>query len=120
MNKNLCMIYKNDLKFIDDLDNSEFESDNIKFIYNDFKKKPKIELRIKDSEMENYEYLDFSNLDIDDNSLIKLLQLKKIEKILLKIKFFDISNNKLKYYPDLSKYKNIIFLNISNNTRYPS
>lgn len=117
MKKNLCMIYKNDLKFNENLDinTSEFESDDIKLIYNDYKKKPKIELRIKDSEMENYEYLDFSNLDIDNDSLNKLFELKKIENILVKIKFLDISSNKLTVYPNLEKFRNIIFLNISNN-----
>lgn len=115
MSKNLCIVYKNDLKFIDNIKNTEFESDNIKFIYDDYKKKPKIELRIKDCEMENFEYLDFSNLDIDDISLVKLLNLTKIKNILNKIKFFDISSNKLKNYPNLEIFKNIIFLNISNN-----
>jgi hypothetical protein len=43
-NKNKCFIYKNDLKFNDEinLENSEFDSDGILSIYNDYKKKPKI------------------------------------------------------------------------------
>ena len=64
------LIYKNDLKFNHDnntYENSDFDSDAIKDIYNDYKKKPKIELRIKDSEMENYDYLDLSNLNLDDD-----------------------------------------------------
>ena len=67
MNKKI-FVYKNDLKFNDNIDveNSEWESDVVKDIYNDYRKKPKIELRIKDSEMENYEYLDLSRLSITD------------------------------------------------------
>lgn len=114
--KNKSTIYKNDLKFGDfDITLSDFESEGVKQIYNNYKSKPKIELRIKDSEMENYEYLDLSNLEIDDEILPKLFALNKIKKILEKIKFIDLSNNKLTAYPDLSKYKNIIYKSISHN-----
>ncbi len=114
--KNKSTIYKNDLKFGDfDITVSDFESEGVKEIYNNYKSKPKIELRIKDSQMENYEYLDLSNLEIDDEILPKLLSLNKIKKILSRIKFLDLSNNKITIYPDLSEYKNIIYKSISHN-----
>ncbi len=114
--KNKSTIYKNDLKFGDfDITVSDFESEDVKLIYNDYKSKPKIELRIKDSQMENYEYLDLSNLEIDDEILPQLLSLNKIKKILSRIKFLDLSNNKITMYPDLSEYKNIIYKSISHN-----
>ncbi len=114
--KNKSTIYKNDLKFGDfDITVSDFESEDVKLIYNNYKSKPKIELRIKDSQMENYEYLDLSNLEIDDEILPQLLSLGKIKKILSRIKFLDLSNNKITIYPDLSEYKNIIYKSISHN-----
>jgi hypothetical protein len=117
MNKKKSILYKNDLKFSEnlDLEQSEFESDNVKEIYNDYKTRPKIDLRIKDSELENYEYLDLSKLDMNDDILIKLMELEKIKKILSKIKFLDLSNNNLKMVPELFNYKNIIYLNVSSN-----
>lgn len=113
-------IYKNDLKFSDNLDieNSDFETDDIKNMYNDFNKKPKIELRIKDSELENYNYLDLSNLSLTDNLLNKLFKLEKIKNILSKIEFLDLSNNNLTKLPKLivdNKYNNILYLNIARN-----
>jgi len=110
-------IYKNDLKFTTniDLEKSEFESETVKNLYNNNKNKPKIELRIIDSEMEKYEYLDLSSLSLEDNLLDKLLNLEKIKFILKKIKFLDLSSNNLTKYPNLSKYKNIIYLSISKN-----
>lgn len=110
-------IYKNDLKFTDiiDLEKSEFESEATKNLYNNHKNKPKIELRIKDSEMEKYEYLDLSSLNLNDDLLSKLLIMDKIKFILRKIKFLDLSSNNLTKQPDLSKYKNIIYLSISKN-----
>jgi hypothetical protein len=115
--KNICYIYKNDLKFNDDLNlqDSEFESDAVRSLYNNYKSKPKIELRIEDSRMENYEYLDLSKLEIDDEHFTKLLELNKIKKIMQKIVYLDLSNNNLKYFPDLSKYPNIKYLSISHN-----
>ena len=100
--KNTCVVYKNDLKFNEfDISVSEFESEGIKEIYNNYKSKPKLELRIKDSEMENYEYFDLSKLDLTDELVEKLFCLKKIIFILKKIKFLDLNNNKLKKFPDL-------------------
>jgi hypothetical protein len=115
--KNTCYIYKNDLKFNDkiNMDESEFESDCVKQIYNSFKDKPKIELRIEDCIMENYRYLDLSKLDIDDETLIKLFELEKFKKILLQIEFLDLAHNKLKLFPDIKKYPNILYLNVSFN-----
>jgi len=114
--KNICVVYKNDLKFNDiDITLSEFHSEDIKEIYNDYKTKPKIELRIKDSEMENYEYLDLSKLELTDDLLEKLFNLKKIQIILKKIKFLDLSNNKLTKYPIINLYQNIMYLSISYN-----
>ena len=113
-------IYKNDLKFSDnfDVENSDFETDDIKNMYNDFNKKPKIELRIKDSELENYNYLDLSDLSLTDDLLNKLFKLEKIKNILSKIEFLDLSNNKLTILPKLivnNKYNNILYLNIARN-----
>ena len=115
--KNTCYIYKNDLKFNDNIDinSSEFESDNVKSIYNNYKGKPKIELRMEDTKMENYKYLDLSKLDIDDHNLNELFKLDKIIKILERIEYLDLSANKLKRVPDLIKFKNIIFLNLAFN-----
>lgn len=115
--KNTCYIYKNDLKFNDDinLQDSEFESDSVKNIYNNFKNKPKIELRIEDSKMENYKYLDLSKLEICDDQLVRLFELEKIKYILKKIEFLDLSHNNLKFLPDLKKYPNIIYLSVSFN-----
>lgn len=115
--KNTCFIYKNDLKFNDniDLENSEFESDSVKYIYDNFKNKPKIELRIEDSKMENYKYLDFSKLDIDDEQLMRLFELERIKYILKKIEFLDLSHNKLTMLPNLKKYPNIYYLSVSFN-----
>ena len=110
------LIYKNDLKFNDDItDDSDFDTDGIKEMYNQYKKKPKIELRIKDSELENYNYLDLSNLSLDDELLSKLLKLDKIIFILKKIVYLDISSNKITKTINLDDYKNIIYLNISRN-----
>ncbi len=115
-NKNKSTIYKNDLKFENfDISMSDFESEGVKEMYNMYKSKPKIELRLKDSQMENYEYLDLSNLEIDDNILIELFELRKIKKILSKIKFIDLSNNHLTKYPELSEYSNIIYKSVSSN-----
>ena len=115
--KNTCFIYKNDLKFNDEinLEDSEFESDSVKRIYNNFKNKPKIELRIEDSKMENYKYLDLSKLDIDDTQLIKLFELERIINILKYIEFLDLSHNKLTFLPNLKKYSNILYLSVSFN-----
>ena len=115
--KNTCFIYKNDLKFSNELnlEDTEFESDSVKRIYNNFKTKPKIELRFEDSKIENYRYLDLSKLDIDDNQLNRLLDLEKIIKILGKIEFLDLSHNNLKLLPNLKKYSNILYLNVSFN-----
>ena len=116
-NKNTCYIYKNDLKFNENLDmeSSEFESDAVKSIYNNFKSKPKIELRIEDSKMENYRYLDLSKLEINDQYFLQLLELKRINFILNKIEFLDLSNNNLTKLPDLKKFPNILYLNVSFN-----
>jgi hypothetical protein len=116
--KNTCYIYKNDLKFNENLDieSSEFESDAVKLIYNNFKSKPKIELRIEDSKMENYRYLDLSKLEIDDKYFLQLLELKKINDILNKIEFLDLSNNNLTKLPDLKKFPNILYLNVAFNS----
>ena len=110
-------IYKNDLKFIDkfDLEKSEFDSDIVQNLYNKHKNKPKIELRITDSEMEKYEYLDLSSLDLDDNLINKLIDLDKIKFILSKIKYLDLSSNNLTHKPNLTMYTNIIYLSISKN-----
>lgn len=115
--KNMCLIYKNDLKFNNNLNlqESEFESDNIKLMYNNFKNKPKIELRIEDSKIENYTYLDLSKLEIDDLHLLKLFKLEIIINLLKQIEFLDLSNNNLTQLPDLFKYPNILYLNVSFN-----
>lgn len=115
--RNTCFIYKNDLKFNNEinLQDSEFESESVKHIYNNFKNKPKIELRIEDSKMENYKYLDLSKLDIDDNQLIRLFELEKITDILKQIEFLDLANNSLMSLPNLKEYPNILYLSVSFN-----
>ena len=115
--RNPCFIYKNDLKFNEEinLEDSEFESDTVKKIYNSFKSKPKIELRLEDSKMENYKYLDLSKLDIDDEMLLKLFELNRVDKILKKIEFLDLTHNKLKTLPNLKNYPNILYLSVSFN-----
>jgi len=65
--------------------------------------------------MENYKYLDLSKLEIDDNYLIELFELERIKYILNNIEFLDLSNNKLKKMPNLNKFQNIIYLNVSFN-----
>ena len=115
--KNTCFIYKNDLKFNNNinLEDSEFESNTVKQIYNNYKDKPKIELRIEDSKMESYKYLDLSKLDIDDVQLIRLFELERIKHILKQIEFLDLANNKLTFMPNLKKYPNILYLSVSFN-----
>lgn len=130
--KNKCYIYKNDLKFNDcfDMEKSEFDKSDcsnlnidangnsnadVEKIYNDFKNKPKIELRLEDSIMENYNYLDLSKLGINDDNLNQLLKLKKISRIMSKIEFLDLSNNELTLMPNLSNFPNILHLNVSYN-----
>jgi hypothetical protein len=114
--KNTCIVYKNDLKFNEfDITASEFESADTKELYNNYKSKPKIELRIKESETENYEYFDLSKLELTNELVEKLFNLKKIIYILKKIKFLDLNNNKLTKFPDLSIYPNIKYLSISFN-----
>jgi Leucine-rich repeat (LRR) protein len=110
-------IYKNDLKFQDkfDLEYSEFDTDGVEEIYNDYSKKPKIEFRLKDAEIENYNYIDLSNLGLDDDLFKKLLQLDRIVEVLKKVKFLDLSTNNLTFFPDLTNFKNIIYLNVSFN-----
>lgn len=119
MNKKTVTIYKNDLKFTGNIEETEFqtefESDAVKKLYLEHKSKPKIEMRIIDSKRENYEYLDLSSLDLSDELLDKLLSLERIIQILKKIKYLDISSNSLTKVPDLSQYKNIIYLSISKN-----
>jgi len=63
LKKNKCRIYKNDLKFNEtiDLETTEFDSDAVKSIYNNFKNKPKIELRIEDSIMKIINTLIYRN-----------------------------------------------------------
>jgi len=112
-----AIIYKNDLKFTSniDIEKSEFYDVQTENLYNKYKNKPKIELRIENSKMENYNYLDLSNLNLDDDLLNKLLQTEKIINILKKIVFLDLSSNDLTKKPNLTKYKNIKYLCISKN-----
>lgn len=116
-NRNTCYIYKNDLKFDDEInfEESEFGSNYVKQIYNNFKNKPKIELRIEDSNMENNKYLDLSKLGLSNEQLDELFELKRIENILSKIEFLDLAHNNLKFIPNLKKYPNVLYLNVSFN-----
>ena len=65
--------------------------------------------------MENYEYLDLSKLELNDELLNRLFALKKIQNILKKIKYLDLNNNNLNTFPNLNNYSNIIYLSISFN-----
>lgn len=117
-NKEKPLIYKNDLKFNEtiNIESSDWDTDDVKNMYTTYKKKSKIELRIKDSELEAYEYLDLSNLCLNDKVLCELIELPIIINILQKIKFLDISSNKLTIVPNaIYNYKNIIYINFSNN-----
>ena len=83
------IIYKNDLKFNDkiDIESSDWDTDDVKTMYTTYNKKSKIELRIKDSELEAYEYLDLSNLCLTDkmmNELIKLPIIINIFRFIIK------------------------------------
>jgi hypothetical protein len=132
------IIYKNDLKFfkkidtenktiesdfydsynqndINSINNISFDSDVTENLYNKFKDKNKLELRIKCAHDENYCYFDLSSLHMTDNQLHKLLNLNEIKDILNKIEHIDLSNNKLCLFPDLNEYKNVKSLNISYN-----
>lgn len=125
-------IYKNDLKFISKIDTKNniiesdiyekcetneiiFDSEKTEFLYNKYKNKNKIDLRLKLSKDENYEYIDLSSLKITDISLNKLFELDIMINILKKINFLDLSDNKLESMPNLSEYDNIKVLNVSSN-----
>jgi hypothetical protein len=130
------IIYKNDLKYISNInvnkkiiesdvfentpsDNIKndiiFDSDQTENLYNKYKDKNKLDLRIKCSKDENYNYLDLSSLSISDNQLVQLFNLNEIKYILEKIEYLDLSNNKLYIFPNLMEYKNIKNINVSNN-----
>ncbi|AYV79984.1 MAG: hypothetical protein Gaeavirus4_7 [Gaeavirus sp.] len=116
-NKHKLRIYKNDLKYINDFnpETSEFDSEMVESLYHEYNKKPKIELRIENSKMESYEYLDLSKLSLNDLLLQQLLSLEKIIYILKKIIFLDISHNHISKMPDLTNYNNIKYLDVSHN-----
>lgn len=116
--RNKIFFYKNDLKFSnpEDVLDSEFDSEMTEQLYNKHREKPKIELRLEEAHTENYKYLDLSKLGIGDKHLDQLLELPRVTHILKKIEFLDLSNNKLNTMPDISKYPNIIHLDISHNT----
>lgn len=113
------IIYNTDLKHMDldnyDLTNSIFENEETKQNYFNSKLINPIELRIQNAKKESYEFLDLSNLSIDDAKLNEIFQLKKIQKILCKIPFIDLSFNALKTFPDLSLYPHILSMDIRNN-----
>jgi hypothetical protein len=126
-------IHKNDLKFISriDIKNNVIESDiyekheckneiifdceETENLYNVYKNKNKIDLRLKLSKDEKYEFLDLSSLKITNKSLKKLFSLDIIKNILQKIYYLDLSDNRLEIIPDLHKYENIKVLNVSYN-----
>lgn len=111
-----CPIYKNDLKFNNfKYAEKDGQSEKVKNLNMEYENKPKLLFRIKDCEMENYEYLDLSNLSMDDDQFEKLCGLDVIINILNRIKFLDLSTNDLHKMPNISCYKNIIYLNVSNN-----
>ena len=93
----------------------EFDSEVTENLYNEYVNKNKVELRIKLTEDENYDFFDLSSLKITDDLLNKLFKMPEIKNILKKTKFLDISNNKLTNIPDLSKYLNIKVLDVSFN-----
>ena len=115
MNQKKGTLFKNDLKHFDKTDNLEFENEEVSEMYEKYKNKPKIELRIDEAKRENYEYFDLSNLKLDDELCFNLLNLKNIKEILSKIYFLDLSENRLTQLPDLSSYPNIKCITISRN-----
>lgn len=133
-NERKTVIRKNDLKYINNIDTetNKIESDvytsfiteneivfdckDTENLYNEYKEKNKVELRLELSDGENNEFLDLSCLGIDDKILKDLVKLPKIKKIIKKINLIDLSGNKLKRYPYFfSDNKNIKIMNVSNN-----
>ena len=51
---------------------------------------------------ENYDYLDLSSLNLDDELVNKLFDLEKIKFILSKIKYLDLSSNNLTKKPNFN------------------
>jgi len=115
MNNKKPTFYKNDLKFYDKTDDTEIEDDLTKELYNKFRNKPKIELRIDECIRENYTYFDLSHMKLDDEIINNLFKVQNIKQILSKIYFLDLSNNKLTKIPEINKYTNIKCINISHN-----
>ena len=108
---------KKDLKNINNIniDNFIFENDNIKELYEKYKNKTALEIRIEMCIMENYFYLDLSEMNLTDIKLINIFENEHIKTILSKIEMLDLSNNNLSNYLNLDNYSNIKYLNISCN-----
>ena len=108
---------KKDLKNINNIniDNFIFENDEIKELYEKYKNKAGLEIRIEMCIMENYFYLDLSEMKLTDIQLIDIFENEHIKEILYKIEMLDLSNNNLSSYINLDIYNNIKYLNISFN-----
>ena len=107
---------KKDLKNINNIgDVCVFESLETEKLYNDYKNKSPLEIRINMCINEEYFYLDLSEMSLDDDKLNDIFENPVIQDILFKIEMIDLSNNNLETFIDINKYTNIKFMNISNN-----
>jgi hypothetical protein len=116
---------KKDLKNINNLNNLNidslninnfiFENDEIKELYEIYKNKTILEIRIDMCIKEDYFYLDLSEMGLTDNNINEYFNNDDIKILLCKIEMLDISNNNLCNYIDLDLYSNIKYVNISFN-----
>ena len=108
---------KKDLKNINNIniDNYIFENNEIKELYDKYKTKTFLEIRIDMCIMENYFYLDLSEMELTNIQLIDIFENEQIIIILSKIEMLDLSNNNLSSYINFDMYNNIKYLNISFN-----
>ena len=107
---------KSDLKQIDKIQITEetvFYNETIKELYEKFKNLSKLDYRLYESSVENFEYLDLSGMDLTSNALSKIII--KNKNIFLKIPFLDISNNNITELFNLNEYPNITVLIVSDN-----
>jgi Leucine-rich repeat (LRR) protein len=110
------VIKKNDLKQIHKIkiDNeTTFYDDEIKNLFYKFKDLSLLEYRLYESKMEEYAYLDLSNMNLTDDLFIKIVN--ENEELFKTIPFLDISNNDLTTLFNIDQYPNITILSINNN-----
>ena len=110
---------KKDLKNINNINIDEkniiFENNKTKELYEKYKYKTVLEIRIDMCINEEYFYLDLSEMELTNIQLIEIFENDNIKTILYKIEMLDLSNNNLSSYINLDIYNNIKYLNISFN-----